>query len=963
MQKETKAKTPKLLSHKARFALIFPPNNLILNSRINSNSKKGNQMKILHSLIIKIIRKISSVKFSVYLPVPGLGCGVLGLVFAKQEVDMGKVASSLLKSLEYRGYDSTGAVIQSADGEIVLRKDIGAPSELVKTLGIEELEGKLFCGQVRWATFGAVTRTNAQPHDVKCKTRIYGAHNGNITNTRELKEYLTREGHEVVSDNDGEMLVHIVEQYFHNYLEKYPLNKQQEDATRRSCMRKAIEDAGKILDGSYAAVIVDPVSQFIWGIKSGSSLYAGIGNYNGNAFILTSSDLTAILKYTKNLIELYENEYIEFNHNQYGVYALREHMVQIKDKEKKKYKTGDKINAEIKRSKLRVEDIELTPPFKFYMHQEIYASVYSTYKLVGFFSDGTEINRQIAEELWRHRAMEKLQQTGIEIATSRSFAEQKKLFTEFRNSETFYKLKDFLHNKISDIKNILFRPEFSKKEFNSKYASIYLDLFEEYATGDTKYNSLLAAKILDTASEQREISKFKNYVSKFVESVVHAWENHANIYTVSAGTSYNACKTAALFFNEIAEIEIIPILPGNFRGQYSSGLRNHDILIGVSQSGETKDLIDVFNEVTTKELKIGKIAIVNNENSTLAQEKSDYYLPIKCGPEIAVPATKSYMNQVTLFYYLAIEAALYKAKLLKKKEGPSTKQKLLYNAALKRKKNIFEIPALIEATLKQAEEPLDNMAEELFLAPSIHIMATRISSVAEEGALKIRETVLNHTQGIEGSEFKHGPNTILGTNTILGLDEIENLLKLQTDMYLEICREGKNSNLRNEEIWRLIDSTTSYLFHRTPPFNLSNAANQIFNKVMKNFNLGKFLQNNYPLIYITGPDERDIRLTISQINTHKIRGADTYIIAEENSALLKNASSAPQDRPNYKWKYITLPHTGDTILTTFSGMVMLQLLAFKMSVKKMKYLNKIKISIHGVHPDVPKNVSKSITVD
>ncbi|HNZ45381.1 MAG TPA: hypothetical protein PK707_06260, partial [Candidatus Syntrophosphaera thermopropionivorans] len=63
------------------------------------------------------------------------------------------------------------------------------------------------------------------------------------------------------------------------------------------------------------------------------------------------------------------------------------------------------------------------------------------------------------------------------------------------------------------------------------------------------------------------------------------------------------------------------------------------------------------------------------------------------------------------------------------------------------------------------------------------------------------------------------------------------------------------------------------------------------------------------------------------------------------------------------WNYVILPKTGDSLLTCFSASVVLQLLALKMSVRKMKKLDKLNVKDHGVHPDVPKNVSKSITVD
>lgn len=144
-------------------------------------------------LVEKICANYADKIIRVKIPVLGLGCGVLGMTLAEHSIHLGKYASKLLKALEYRGYDSTGAIFQNDKKETTLLKDVGAPSTLVETLGIEEKAGKIFCGQVRWATFGAVDKKNSQPHEVKCKTHIYGAHNGNITNTRELKTFLISE--------------------------------------------------------------------------------------------------------------------------------------------------------------------------------------------------------------------------------------------------------------------------------------------------------------------------------------------------------------------------------------------------------------------------------------------------------------------------------------------------------------------------------------------------------------------------------------------------------------------------------------------------------------------------------------------------------------------------------------------------------------------------------------------------
>ena len=79
-----------------------------------------------------------------------------------------------------------------------LLKTVGAPSRVVPDLGIDRESGQRFIGQVRWATYGAVTDANAQPHHVRCRVEIVGAHNGNISSTDTLRPILTERGHDVV---------------------------------------------------------------------------------------------------------------------------------------------------------------------------------------------------------------------------------------------------------------------------------------------------------------------------------------------------------------------------------------------------------------------------------------------------------------------------------------------------------------------------------------------------------------------------------------------------------------------------------------------------------------------------------------------------------------------------------------------------------------------------------------------
>jgi glucosamine 6-phosphate synthetase-like amidotransferase/phosphosugar isomerase protein len=899
-------------------------------------------------------------KVTLPIPIFGVGCGVLGFSLSKVSVDMGKYASKLLKALEYRGYDSTGAVIQDDKGKIELRKDVGAPSTLVKTLGIEELPGKTFCGQVRWATFGTVTKKNAQPHEVSCKKHIYGAHNGNITNTRELKHFLLSEGHNVVSDNDGEMLVHTIEHYFDNELEKHPLAKQNKVEIRREAMRRAIITAAQKMVGSYAAVVVDPITEYMYAIKAGSSLYFGIGEIEDKkVFGLASSDLTAVLKFTKLLVNMREGEMVEYKSNNFEFYAFRNLKIKQPNLPDLIVKAGDSLEKQPVRSKLRAEDTELVPPFQHFMEQEIHAEVESSRKLIKLFKGGSNTGRRMIELLRKEKIFTEMETLCKNILAEDDFEEQKKLFIEYYQSEkaeVFFQKNQQQYHAIYDE---LVKENFEKKYFFSTDKNVFIELL------NSKFDKkkLLLAKALDSIAEQFDVEDFDKSISNFIKLIKNTQEKSRNIYAIACGTSFHACKVASLFFNEIAQVEIIPVLPGDFRGQYSYTLRDDDIILGVSQSGETKDLIDIFNYVENLELDIKMIVLVNNMNSTLGQEKSDVSIPISCGPEIAVPATKSFINQITLFYFLAIKIA--EMKFHKLKTVMDNKEILVFEE--KKISDLFktleDIPHLIQETIDSTKDEIDFVASKIYMEPSMHILATKITGVAKEGALKIRETVLNHAEGGEASEFKHGPNTILGRNTVMGIKNVKAMIKHFNKTIDDLEELAERNNIEPEERRKIARAVSNYVFTKAYPFNLSKKGTELFKDVISEYDFFENGYRNYPLLYVTGPDEKDINLTISQINTHKIRGGDTFVIAEENDKLIENARTNPHDEGYYGWGYIPLPKTGNTLMTAFSATIVLQLLALKMSVKKMQYLDRLNIMEHGVHPDVPKNVSKSITVD
>ncbi|MCX5785201.1 MAG: SIS domain-containing protein [Elusimicrobia bacterium] len=856
-------------------------------------------------------------------------CGVIGLRCEKDRKDLGAVASRLLRMLEYRGYDSTGALIQDSAGNIVLKKDVGAPTIITKKLGIDKLAGKLFCGQVRWATFGMVTKENAQPHDVRCHTHIYGAHNGNITNCDQLKEWLVSRGHDVKSDNDGEMLVHTIEHFFAIELKKLKDSKNKEQ--RYAAFKAAIIKAAKKTTGSFAAVVVDPVTELMACIKAGSSLYMGEGTHDGQGgFVIASSDLASVLSMTKTLYPIKEDEFALYTHEKADFYNI---------------KTGESIKKDTTRSHLKVEEAELKKPFKYFMEQEIAGEVDAAGKVIKYFADKSPLIALTRKVTAKYPELVKeLKAEILRLASITQVSELKTEVAGFLRSKATEKVPAFVRDC---------RPSLSTLPFESYLA----DFFEELrgVLGPEKNNP--AIKFADALFMLEEIEDAGIRVDAFVRRLTACYKSGNTAYFVACGTSYNAAKCASVFFNKIAGVNITAYLPGDFRSQCLEAVENGDILIGISQSGETKDLIDIFNQVKEAGKKVVHINIVNNVNSTIALEKSDIFIPLHCGPEIAVPATKSFINQLLVLYILAVYLAGH---FLKERIRSISKENLE-----KHRRNIYLIPELIGAAIKNCRDSVRQASLDLFLEPSIHILATGMQGIAREGALKVREVVLNHTEGFEAPEFKHGPNTILGVNTIFGMEGVGGLVNKFSDTIKYAISRKAGKNLPAESLYRIFRAVSDYAFFDIKPEGLSSEESGIFTGIFREHNFFESMYTNYPLIFVTGPNSRDINLTISQINTHKIRGANIYVIAEENRILRDTAEKSVPSMysKTYRSGYIVLPRTGDDLLVFFTSSVVLQLLAFEMSVRKMKFLDRLEIRDHGVHPDSPKNVSKSITVD
>src|ERR1700761_6515638 len=135
-------------------------------------------------------------------------CGIVGYVGPK---DVVSVILEGLRRLEYRGYDSAGIALRSAEHGLELRRAPGKLRNVEEVIQQHPLHGTYGIGHTRWATHGRPTEENAHPHR-DCTGRIVVVQNRIVDNYLEPKRELVAEVHTFVTETDTEVIAHLIEQ-------------------------------------------------------------------------------------------------------------------------------------------------------------------------------------------------------------------------------------------------------------------------------------------------------------------------------------------------------------------------------------------------------------------------------------------------------------------------------------------------------------------------------------------------------------------------------------------------------------------------------------------------------------------------------------------------------------------------------------------------------------------------------
>ena len=235
-------------------------------------------------------------------------CGIVGFIGQEQAAP---ILLDGLARLEYRGYDSAGVAVISAQGKLQVEKAVGRLKVLSEQIhGGADLEGCIGLGHTRWATHGAPNIINSHPH-VSENGKFAVIHNGIIENYVEIKEFLIGQGIQFKSETDTEVVAQLLEFYYnecHDFLE-------------------AVGRVLRRIEGAYAlGMLCADCPDRIIAARKDAPLLLGYGK--GCNFL--ASDVTAIIKHTRDVAYMEDGEVAVLTREGIEVYDALEQKVEKK---------------------------------------------------------------------------------------------------------------------------------------------------------------------------------------------------------------------------------------------------------------------------------------------------------------------------------------------------------------------------------------------------------------------------------------------------------------------------------------------------------------------------------------------------------------------------------------------------------------------------------------------------------
>lgn len=254
-----------------------------------------------------------------------------------------------------------------------------------------------------------------------------------------------------------------------------------------------------------------------------------------------------------------------------------------------------------------------------------------------------------------------------------------------------------------------------------------------------KFEHFMLKEIMEqTETIQKAINQREDVIRDVTEDI----RNAEGIFFVGCGTAYHACMTGSYLFSKIAR-KHINVVSGSEFPHFRNFLTKKTLVIAVSQSGETADILEAVKTARRKGSKV--LSIVNVMGSSLTRN-SDKFLLTQSGPEICVLSTKAYTAQLALMLLLAYSSA---GRLEEGRDELKNLYNLVYNLTAENTRRHIRILA---GKLKD-EEHMFTIGRGLMYPTAL------------EAALKLKEVSYIHTEGFAGGDLKHGPIALIEKGT------------------------------------------------------------------------------------------------------------------------------------------------------------------------------------------------------
>lgn len=553
-------------------------------------------------------------------------CGIVGYAGKTNVI---KNIMTGLKSLEYRGYDSSGIAYLDKNNNIKIYKKVGQIKNLDQILNYED-EASLGISHTRWATHGGVTDTNAHPHN---QGKITLVHNGIIENYEELKRQLEKEGYNFKSSTDSEVAAVLIDKLY----------KENKD------MLKTLIKLKEILKGSYAFNIINSdIPNKIYGIRKDVPLIVGVSNH-GNMF---ASDIPAILHVTNKYIVLNNNEIVELEQDNVKYYNSEGKEI---TKEVKEYAgTIDSISKNgyehFMLKEINEESEVVKNILNLYIKNNKIKDIYNIkkYKNIDIVACGSA---SFAGQIGKYY-IEKYANIKTEVYYASEYRYQKNFFTKDtlvilisqsgETADTLAALKLAKENGIDTLAIVNRRDSSIAREADSV---IYTEAGIEVAVATTKaYLAqvliLLLLAFKDNNKETKLLEDLKllpNLITKYINeydysNIANILKDKEHIFYLGRGIDYYLSMEGSLKLKEISYIHSEAFQAGELKhGSISLIDKDFGVVSVVTDKTISDKTISNLKEVSARGAKI--ITITNIKDNNFA----DYTILVEDYDEILNP--------------------------------------------------------------------------------------------------------------------------------------------------------------------------------------------------------------------------------------------------------------------------------------------------------------------------------------